>query len=562
VLYLIQNATTGESMSLNLYQEAIIDAKQLKDVAEQNAKNKIIEALTPQIQLMIEQQLTDEFEEEDIEAVIDDGFMDLEAIEAEEPPELAASIPQAATLDLSSTVVVDDEVEEEEEPDISLDIDGELHLDLESEDEEEEDSDDLLLSREGLEMLESYIHRSRNNKISSRVSIISKKITNLQEAVNGVDFRKLSLSEKKIALTYYGKLLNEVFSLSQSVIIMSESVDERLEYRILGMLKEIKDMSRRKDRSAFRRLFEELAQDEGLREQEEEIAVEDEELEVEEEIPATEEVDVAAATGALEDLGAALGLDVEVEAEGEEEEVEVEEEEGVELELEEGDMEEMYEISETAIRRELRRMRRLREQEEGRAAEADPALAHGGEDEGDVFIDVDEETLLNALADELGDPAVPEPTVESRRRRVRRSARRSRRFNEARSSRRKSTRRASRASVSPALKENVRLKKQLQEMNLFNAKLLFANKLMQNRGLSTKQQRAIVEALDKASTIKEAKLLYQTLSKSLQRRSGRTLSEGSSRLLSSSSRSTRSAAPAKSGVEVDRWAVLAGLNNK
>ena len=37
-------------------------------------------------------------------------------------------------------------------------------------------------------------------------------------------------------------------------------------------------------------------------------------------------------------------------------------------------------------------------------------------------------------------------------------------------------------------------------MNLFNAKLLFANKLMQNRGLSTKQQRAIVEALDKAST--------------------------------------------------------------
>ena len=50
-------------MSLNLYQEAIIEAKQLKEVAEQNAKNKIIEALTPQIQLMIEQQLSDDFEE-------------------------------------------------------------------------------------------------------------------------------------------------------------------------------------------------------------------------------------------------------------------------------------------------------------------------------------------------------------------------------------------------------------------------------------------------------------------------------------------------------------------
>ena len=542
-------------MSLSLYQEAIIEAKQLKDVAEQNAKNKIIEALTPQIQLMIEQQLTDEFEEE----IVDDGFEEEE--EAEQSPALSAPeapVPPTATLDLGDTIAVANaiEVEEEPEPDITLDIDGELNLDLEGEDEDEEE-DDLLLSTAGVEMLESYINRSRNRKISNRVIALNKRIKTLKEAVDKVDFRKLSLSEKKIALTYYGKLLNEVFSLSQSVIIMSESVDERLEYRILGMLKEIKDMSRRKDRSAFRRLFEELAQDEGLREQDDEVAVEEEEVELEEEVPGAEEVDVDAATGALEDLGAALGLDVAVEPEGEGEEVEGEEE-GIELELEEGDMEEMYEISEAAIRRELRRMRRLREQEEGRAAEADPALAHGGEDEGDAFIDVDEDTLLNALADELGDPGVPTPTVESRRRRARRARRSARRISESRVSR--PVRRSKRSASRPVARENVRLKKQLQEMNLFNAKLLFANKLMQNRGLSTKQQRAIVEALDKASTIKEAKLLYQTLSNSLQRRSGRTLSEGSSRLLSSSSRSTRSAAPAQSGVEVDRWAVLAGLN--
>ncbi|HIL26370.1 MAG TPA: hypothetical protein EYG21_03110 [Nitrospinaceae bacterium] len=547
-------------MSLSLYQEAIIEAKQLKDVAEQNAKNKIIEALMPQIQLMIEQQLTDEFDEEFDEETVESEEM-VEELPPEELSSLSSPQPPTATLDLGSTVIIDSEPEVEEDPDISLDIDGEINLDIEGqEEEEEEEEEDLLLSKAGVEMLESHIHRSRNRKLASKVSVLNKRIKTLREAVDGIDFRRLKLSEKKIALTYYGKLLNEVFSLSQSVIIMSESVDERLEYRILGMLKEIKDMSRKKDRSAFRRLFEELAQDEGLREQEDEIAVEDE-LEVEEEVPGAEEVDVDAATGALEDLGAALGLDVSVDAEGEEE-VEVEEEEGVELELEEGDVEEMYEISETAIRRELRRMRRLREQEEGRAAEADPALAHGGEDEGDVFIDVDEDTLLNALADELGDPGVPTPTVESRRRRARRVRRSSRRVNESR--RRNSTPRTRKTSRvgRTAVRENVRLKKQLQEMNLFNAKLLFANKLMQNRGLSTKQQRAIVEALDKASTIKEAKLLYQGLSNSLQRRSGRTLSEGSSRLLSSSSRSTRSAAPAQSGVEVDRWAVLAGLNNK
>ena len=102
--------------------------------------------------------------------------------------------------------------------------------------------------------------------------------------------------------------------------------------------------------------------------------------------------------------------------------------------------------------------------------------------------------------------------------------------------------------------------KELKESNLFNAKLLYVNKLMQNRNLSTKQQKAIVEALDSAKTLREAKLLYKSLTVSLKKRGG-TLTEGRiARTLGSSSRSIRSASPSKSGTEVDRWAVLAGIN--
>ena len=104
------------------------------------------------------------------------------------------------------------------------------------------------------------------------------------------------------------------------------------------------------------------------------------------------------------------------------------------------------------------------------------------------------------------------------------------------------------------------MKRQLSEMNLFNAKLLYANKLMQNRNLSQKQQRAIVEALDNAKTLREAKLLYKSLTASLNKGKTRSLREGKTlRTLGASSRSTRSAQPASSGVEVDRWAVLAGI---
>lgn len=344
-------------------------------------------------------------------------------------------------------------------------------------------------------------------------------------------------------------------------------------------------MSRRRDAAAFRRLFEQLTAESGLYEQE------DEELEIgaEEEVDVEEEevdVDAPAAQDALGDLAVALGMEVVEEEEGEEVEVDVEEEETLELEEadetdegdDEGDLDEVYEIDESSLRRELRRIRRLREQDTavGRAAEADPYLAHGGEDEG--TIDVDEDTLINALADELGDPGVPTPDAggrppggsampESYRRRMRRRARARGRVNE---SRRRTARRSANPSNRRALQERsravkaeratVQLKKQLKEMNLFNAKLLFANKLMQNRALSTKQQRTIVEALDSAKTIREAKLLYKGLSNAINRRSGGTLTEGRSRLLASSSRSTRSAAPANSGAEVDRWALLAGIN--
>jgi hypothetical protein len=83
-------------------------------------------------------------------------------------------------------------------------------------------------------------------------------------------------------------------------------------------------------------------------------------------------------------------------------------------------------------------------------------------------------------------------------------------------------------------------------MNVFNAKLLYANKLMQNKNLSTKQQRAIVEAMDSAKTVREAKLLYRSLTASM-KKGTRSLTENKAnrQILGASSRSTRSASPAK-----------------
>jgi hypothetical protein len=199
------------------------------------------------------------------------------------------------------------------------------------------------------------------------------------------------------------------------------------------MIKEIKKMTRRSS-AIFRRLFEiDEMSDEGMDEMEE--MEEMEEMREEDEDGEAADVDVDAASSALEDLGSALGLDVEVgggeeESEDDEEEDEIdlgeedemrEEDEGMHEadEEDEGDVDEVYEIDENVLRREIKRLRNLRE---GEAADMADQFG-GGDDEGDMFVDVDEDDLINALADELGD--APMPQVETRRRNF--SARRTQR---------------------------------------------------------------------------------------------------------------------------------------
>ena len=206
-------------------------------------------------------------------------------------------------------------------------------------------------------------------------------------------------------------------------------------------------------------------------------------------------------------------------------------------ELEEEDPSEMVEgsrrdrvleIDENMLRREIGRMKAIRE------GEAKDMASHfgGGSLEGEAFVDGVE---LNKLHE------------------MRIKAAKVVRMNRQLSSKLSQYKKALRG-----------MKGQLSEMNLFNAKLLYANKLMQNRDLSMKQQRHIVESLDEAKTLGEAKILFESLSKSLvsgrRTRKGGNLSEGALRRTSgSSSRPVRSAQPITESVALDRWATLAGI---
>ena len=58
------------------------------------------------------------------------------------------------------------------------------------------------------------------------------------------------------------------------------------------------------------------------------------------------------------------------------------------------------------------------------------------------------------------------------------------------------------------------LREKLNEVNLLNAKLLFTNKLFRKHGLNNDQKMKVVEQFDRASNLREVKLVYSTLGES------------------------------------------------
>ena len=111
-----------------------------------------------------------------------------------------------------------------------------------------------------------------------------------------------------------------------------------------------------------------------------------------------------------------------------------------------------------------------------------------------------------------------------------------------------------------AMEEVNALRAELHEVNLLNAKLLYTNKIFRAKNLKEAQKVKVLEAFDKAETVKEAKLVFETMSSSLANTKKQVVKEN----LGRASKSSGMAPQTKSNiVDVDpmfaRMQKLAGL---
>ena len=109
------------------------------------------------------------------------------------------------------------------------------------------------------------------------------------------------------------------------------------------------------------------------------------------------------------------------------------------------------------------------------------------------------------------------------------------------------------------------LKKDLNEVNLLNSKLLYVNKIFKSNDLSESQKVNIIAAFDKAESVKEVKLVFETVSDSVisKKEATKTIKESKTKLgMASKAGGTTAAKPeviAEVSDTVRRMQKLAGI---
>lgn len=493
-------------MSL-LFEEAIADAKKLRELAEENAKKAIIEKMAPKIRKLIETELLKEHGVVDTKDDSDEDDILLDLIDGGEKNNKY----EEPTVALGGT---------EEKASLTLpDEDGKITLDLDS-----------LASTPSILPAVSQEVELTAESIKTLSSVLGLK--NDKENINSIELQVYRLGDElKETLKIEGeisesnennekingilsKIENTYFNVRESKTINSE-LKLKLEEKLEGFYKELK--MEKKDNKTMKL--------------EADMAYEADDVDV---MAGGDEELVLKIKGLPSDLDLDA-LDVDLEVAGKEGDKDADDAAGLD-DLEVGGDEDMelsdddvVEVSESLLRNEIANMKNKKSiNEEGPGGAPGPKEADdfgGGKIEGDALLDAEESNK-----NEAKEFALKEEQYKN-------------------------------------LVKDLEVK--LQEANLFNAKLVYTNKLLQtNAGLSKPQKLKIVESFDSAKSIREVKLLYKTLTESLGTPSEKQLDESveQRRVLGSSSKAVKGSGTSsvkqtltEGADEFNRWSELAGL---
>jgi len=487
-------------MSSKVYEEAIADARKLKEVAEENAKKAILEAVTPRIRDFIEGQLLEGAEDSDTPDQLNES-VDV-GTDLEDEVVLDESSLRSLVEMLGGTEILDSLQEGNEVLDDSIKMavgrlsDEERQKLFNLADKINETADKL--NGAGLNNNENSIQENEEMK---------------NEKFYEVDLRALREQvENELAEMAHGhdEAMEEEGSYEEGSYMeedMEEMSDADMEEELMREIKLMLDLGDEIEEDDLPEDLAGMLVDEEEGEGDEDVSLED------------------AEEGELEDMP------MMADEEGDLPELDADAEAPME------DLQETFEIDPNMLRQELARVRQ--QLREGKGIAKDMEHHFGGKGHANVG------TKKSFGGGSEGQDVVTNPPQLNK-------------LNEAiRNLRRKN--RAQQEKLNKYRSAVQTLREQLEDLNLFNAKLLYVNKLLQNKTLNESQKKSVIKALDEAKSLDETKTLYRSLTESLSQPS-KPLNE--SARYGSSSRTTTSSSSRNAGEaagEMSRWQTLAGL---
>jgi len=495
-------------MSKALYDEAIADAKLLRETAEQNAKNAIIEAVTPKIRSFIEDQLLGNSVED-----VDESDL------LQEVASRIVGSDENVVLDESALMSL-------------LEIfSGENLSDIRTNDEVKN------------ALSESF--NSLNTPDRKKLLTLANKLKQNSEFLGGSGINNdVRVQKENLNMAGSRDILYEI-DLDELSNITSSMIDEEDETEVDVKVDKGEEVEVEVDEGELYEIMRSLGLNDILKEEKIEIDLGDVEL--------PEDIQIIARVledDEDEDEDIEVDVDVEDDDEGDDEDIEMDFEEE-----EEEDLDEVFEIDENVLRSELKRLRgRISEAKELvkiKGIKNDMAHSWGGKGDSKTGVKGAYGGTGKGGGDSFGGGKRGGDPLKVTLNKLSEAVKSERRTN-----------RSLKNKLNEYRSAVETLREQLTDLNLFNAKLLYVNKLLQNKDVSSSQRRAVVESIDNAKSLREVKLVYKTLTESFNKGKRGGLRESATRrALGSSSRRTGRASSQSATAEVNRWAELAGIKN-
>lgn len=119
------------------------------------------------------------------------------------------------------------------------------------------------------------------------------------------------------------------------------------------------------------------------------------------------------------------------------------------------------------------------------------------------------------------------------------------------------------AEIAEIKSQAAKLAGKVNETNLINAKLLYLNKILRKHNLNEAQKVKVIAAFDKATSVKEAKIVFESLNEAFvvkTEKSKTNLKESLGFASKAAGNSTKREIITEADVQVARWQKLAGIN--